>query len=139
MRNLLTVVSLLLLAAPGCGDDTTTMTSTDMAIGADMSASPHDMATLSCAQVLSCTSACTTLTCYAGCITSGSTAAQGRFNAFSGCLFAACGTGDGGGTGMCTSNSDTSPTCLACVNSTGTAAATTGNPCNTQFAACAAN
>jgi hypothetical protein len=139
MRTLLALASLTFLTVTsiGCGDDTTNG-GADMTLGADMSAVAHDMATLTCAQILSCAQACgTDLACAAGCITHGSTAAQTKFGTFSACVIQQCG-GDGG-MNKCPIPPDNSANCQMCLANTGSASALPGNPCHTEFADCAAN
>lgn len=141
MRTVLALASLtvLLTAGIGCGD-TTTATGADMSmvVGPDMSATPHDMMTLTCAQILSCEQSCTSASCQIGCISEGTTAAKGTFGMFLGCLVQTCGPTDGGGTGMCTGVTDMSSGCQGCLQSTAAGAAT-GGACHTQFAACASS
>ncbi|MCU1278555.1 MAG: hypothetical protein JWM53_2101 [bacterium] len=136
MRTLFALASLTLLVATGvgCGDDTTTAVA-DMTVGADLSATPHDMATLTCAQIITCESNCTTSSCQVGCFSAGSTAAQATFGQFLGCLAQTCGPTDGGGNGSCTGVTDTSAGCQTCLKNAGMNAAL-GGPCNSQFMAC---
>jgi hypothetical protein len=140
MRTLLAVASLMMLvgAGFGCGDDTTAATA-DMTLGPDMSAIPHDMTTLTCAQILACVQGCAgNTTCDATCVSEGSTNGKALIGAFTTCLAETCGPGDGGND-SCTSLTDTSTACANCLNSTGTNAALGGGaPCSTEFAACAA-
>jgi hypothetical protein len=139
MRALLVLASISMLAGAGCGD-TTTATGVDMSMSADMSVVVvHDMATLTCAQILTCAQACgANVTCKLTCAGGGSTAAQGKFGALAGCVVGACGPGDGG-TGACSSAADTSTGCQTCEGNVGTASAIAGNPCHTEFLDCAAN
>ncbi len=136
MRTLLALASLALLTttAIGCGDDTTSG-GVDMTVGMDMSATPHDLATLSCAQIITCESNCASTACQVACITSGSTAAQATFGQFLGCLAQTCGPADGGGNGSCTGVTDMSAGCQTCLKNAGMSAAL-GGPCNSQFMAC---
>ena len=139
MRTLLALASLTLLigAGFGCGDDTTTVTM-DMAVGADMSATPHDMQTLTCAQILSCEQSCgTNASCAAACAAEGNTAAKGLIGAFVVCLYGACNPDAGNTNGMCTGVGDSSQSCLGCLNATGQGAAL-GGACHTEFMNCAA-
>lgn len=139
MRTLLALASLTLLigAGFGCGDDTTTATM-DMAVGADMSATPHDMQTLTCAQILSCEQGCAgNATCAGACVSEGNTNAKGLIGAFVVCLYGACNPDAGNTNGSCTGAGDTSAGCLNCLNATGQGAAVSG-PCHTEFANCAA-
>jgi hypothetical protein len=142
MRNLIALAALVLLVAPGCGDDTTMATGADMAAGADLAAPGGDMAKLSCAGVVSCVVACQgNATCAAQCEASVSTSGQTAFLGLAACLYSGvCGTGDGG-TGMCTGilGSDTSATCQQCLGGALTAAQTAGAPCNAELANCEAH
>ncbi len=138
MRTLLAVASVALLvgAGFGCGDDTTTTPVSDMTAVADMSAMPHDMQTLGCAQILMCQAACTTLACTAGCIQEGSTTAQTTFGALVNCLVNACNPDAGNPAGSCNGISDImSASCQMCLKAAGAAAAQ-GGTCTTQYQAC---
>jgi hypothetical protein len=137
MRTLLALASLTLLvgAGVGCGDDTTTPVA-DLAVGADMSAIPHDMMTLSCAQILNCAANATSTAAAAACITEGKTSSQGLFQAVFVCAAGACGPTDGGGTGMCTGLTDTQPACQNCIKGVITSGVTGGGACGTQVQAC---
>src|SRR6478609_3814345 len=140
MRTWLALASLTLLigAGIGCGDDTTTVTM-DMAVGADMTAAAVDMQKLTCAQILSCAQACgSNITCAGACITNGSTAAQGKFGAFSACVLQQCGPVDGGGNNSCPVPPDNSTACQQCIQSVGQGAAL-GGVCNAEFMDCASN
>jgi hypothetical protein len=115
---------LLVGAGVGCGDDTTTSTM-DMATAHDLAvAVPHDMATLTCAQVFSCTTNCVTSTnaaaCAAACVSEGTTAAQGLFQTLETCIVQTCETDAGIDFG--------------CAQT----AVGNGGACSTQFAACEA-
>lgn len=135
MRSLLAVAALVLLVAPGCGDDTTTtpdmaMSVPDMSVGADMAKNQ------TCAAIIGCIANCgANASCQGGCIQNSSTAAQGYFGTFFGCLVETCGPGDGGN-GSCTGATDTSAGCQTCINTVGNGAQTAGNPCSAEFAAC---
>jgi hypothetical protein len=137
MRTLLALASIAMLAGAvsGCGDDTTSG-SVDMTLGPDMSATPHDMATLTCAQLLACVQACTTQACQLACVAAGSSAAKTKFGAFGACVLENCGLGDGGGMqNACTSQTDPQPAFQACITSVGQNAAL-GGPCAAELAAC---
>ena len=137
MRTLLAVASIALLvgAGFGCGDDTTTTTVADMSAIPDMTI-PHDMQTLTCAQILMCQVPCTTVACSAACIQAGSTAAQATFSQLVNCLIDACNPDAGNPAGSCNGVSDvTSPTCQACLKAAGGAAAM-GGACSTEYQTC---
>src|SRR3954471_20750982 len=139
MRTVLALASLTVLigAGFGCGDDTTTMSVADMAMSVDMTI-PHDMQTLTCAQILSCEQGCAgSATCAAACAAEGSTNAKGLIGAFVLCLYGACNPDAGNTNGICTGAGDTSNSCLNCLNQTGQGAAL-GGACHTEFANCAA-
>jgi hypothetical protein len=142
MRSLLALTALALLAvAPGCGDDTTTAASIDMAMPHDLSAAAGDMAKIqNCAGILSCAFACgTDQTCAAACIANAVTAAQTRFGALSACVLETCGPGDGG-MHSCPVPPDNSTTCTNCIQSVGQAAALNASaPCHAEYTACASN
>jgi hypothetical protein len=124
---MLIVASLMLLvgAGVGCGDDSTSNAGVDMAVGMDMTAVAHDMAQLSCLQVLMCARSCTTLTCAQNCLAEGKPAAQTAANDLLTCVSANC-MADGG----------TDPNCAMTV----AYQAVTGNgPCATQGVACTQN
>jgi hypothetical protein len=140
MRTWLALASLTLLigAGFGCGDDTTSGAGMDMSMGHDMTASLVDMQKLTCAQILSCAQACgANVTCAGACVTNGSTAAQGKFGAFSACVLQVCGPGDGG-MNKCPIPPDNSTSCQQCLTSTAQGAAL-GGTCSTQFMDCAMN
>ena len=101
MRTLLAVASLGLLigAGVGCGDDTTAPATMDLAVGADMTATPHDMMTLNCSQIISCTLACQG-TCAQTCLGEGKAASQTKATSFFTCALGAC-TTDGGQDAQC--------------------------------------
>ena len=130
MRTVLALASLMFLVTVGvgCGDDTTTATA-DMAAGKDMTAVASDMAKLNCSQLLTCVQACTSQTCVTQCVAGASSSAAQKAQALAGCIFGACGPGDGG-SGMCTSTSDTSQGCQTCEGSAVIGA------CNTEYSTC---
>ena len=101
MRTLLAVASLGLLvgAGFGCGDDTTAPAVADMAVGADMTATPHDMMTLNCSQIISCTIACGG-SCAQTCLSEGKQTSQSVATTFFTCALGAC-TTDGGMDPVC--------------------------------------
>ena len=101
MRLMLTACSMLALiaAASGCGDDTTTPAAADMTAIADMSATPHDMQTLNCGQIVSCTIACQG-SCAQQCLTEGKQASAQKATTFFTCAVTAC-TTDGGQDPVC--------------------------------------
>ena len=138
MRTLLALASLTILIGAGCGDDTTAPVA-DLAVGADMSATPHDMMTLTCAQILSCEQACAqgATSCALACISEGSSAAKTAFGSFLGCLLAACNPDAGNTNGSCTGATDQSASCQACLGGTGASASMVGKPCHTEFVNCA--
>jgi hypothetical protein len=97
MRTLLAAVALLLLVAPGCGDDTTS--TPDLSVPKDMTV-VHDMRTYLCGAALSCGTACFTgtgdqLTCAQSCAAGLNSVSSAKFQALVGCIFAACSV-DGG-------------------------------------------
>jgi hypothetical protein len=138
MRTLLALASLTFLtfSVTGCGDDTTTPATMDLAVGADLSATPQDMMTLNCSQILTCASNATSTAAAGACIAEGKAASQGKFNAALTCAFNACGPTDGGGTGMCTGLTDASAGCRGCVQNVITSGVTGGGACATQVQAC---
>ena len=138
MRTLLALASLTLLvgAGVGCGDDTTTAT-VDMTAIADMSATPHDLSTLSCAQILTCAANASSTAAAAACISEGKQSSQGLFQAVFLCAAGACGPTDGGGTGMCTGLTDTSQGCQNCIKDVISAGLVGGGgACGSQVTAC---
>lgn len=140
MRTLLVLASfgLFVFAGVGCGDDTTTTTSMDMAMPKDLSASMVDMTKLTCAQIISCVTTCAGSTsCDGTCLSEGSSTAVPLITAFETCLFDTCGPGDGGN-GSCSGPTDTSTACTTCLSSTGQNAAL-GGPCSTEFTNCASH
>lgn len=136
MRTLLALASLTVLIGAGvvgCGDDTTAA-SADMTMSADLHAGGStDMAKMNCGQLLTCVGACTSQTCAGTCIAGASSTAVTKAGTLAACIAGTCGTVDGG-SGACTSTSDTSATCTACEN----AAVATG-PCGPAYAACQAD
>src|SRR5277367_47235 len=112
------LVAVLLLVLSGCGDDTTTSTTQDLATaGSDMSAAA-DLASLSCANILACIAGCGQNTvCQLACTQEGTTAARATFNGLASCVAETCGPTDGG-SDRCTGPTDSSPTCLTCLSNT---------------------
>jgi hypothetical protein len=138
MRTILALASVALLvgAGFGCGDDTTTGAA-DMTAIADMSATPHDMTTLNCSQVLDCASKATTATAQAACFSEANSKAQGLLTTALGCAYGACGSVDAGGTGMCKMLGDMTQGCLACVSDIVNQGVVNQGACATQVQACA--
>lgn len=101
MRLMLMACSMLALVATasGCGDDTTTPAAADMTAIADMSATPHDMQTLNCSQIISCTIACQGA-CAQQCIAEGKQGSGQKATLFFTCAISAC-TTDGGQDPVC--------------------------------------
>ena len=136
MRLLLTACSMLaLVAAAGCGDDTTSGAA-DMTMSADLHAPAGDMAKLNCGQLLKCVSACTSQTCAGMCIAAASSTAAGKAQTLATCIFGHCGPVDGG-SGMCTSPTDSSNACTQC--EAAAVGATGQGPCGPAYAACQAD
>lgn len=134
MKQLLVLVAAAALV--GCGDDTTSSATHDLATVSDM-AVPLDMTPLSCASILSCQAGCgQNLVCQAACRDSGTTAAKGLYDAFAGCVALSC-SADDGGSAACSSATDTSAGCQACLLNTATQAPTTTAACHAEYAACA--
>jgi hypothetical protein len=127
MRTLLAALSLVMLvgAGVGCGDDSTTTTGADMAVGLDMTAAAHDMSQLNCGQILSCSRTCTTLACAQQCIAEGKTTSQQIAGGLLQCAGAACAGGDGGVDTTCATN-----VVLAAVSGGGS------GPCKAEGQAC---
>ena len=134
MRLSLLVVAVVLMA--GCGDDTTTSSTQDLATAADLSV-PLDLSTLSCASILACQAGCgQNLACQSDCRQSGTTTAKGLYDAFAGCVAARC-SGDDGGTGACTGPTDTSAACRTCETDAATQAPDPAAACHAEYVACA--
>jgi hypothetical protein len=127
--RLLAALAFALCLAPlaGCGDDTT---SADLTIVHDMSANGQ-----TCLQVVTCAQSCsgaTQVSCEMACAAKGTTKAQTAFNALITCAYTAClMPGDGGSAAACSSSTDTSSGCTACVT-----AAAQSSACSTQLNAC---
>lgn len=140
MRTFLAAAAVLLLIAPGCGDDTTQ--ATDMAMSADLAAPGGDMAKIAtCQAVLNCIVGCQgNAQCSLACQANASTTAQQYFVPLGICLYGTCSTVDGG-TGMCQLplGSDTSQTCGQCLGGAFLNSKTLGKPCHTEYADCAAH
>ncbi|HEY2747171.1 MAG TPA: hypothetical protein VGL86_21255 [Polyangia bacterium] len=129
---------LMLALVAGCGDDTTMPTTQDLATSADLAA-PADLELFSCASILACVHGCgQNLVCQVGCTQDGTTAARSTFNAFTSCVAAICGPGDGGSDG-CTSPTDNGAACQTCLSTAAADALNPGAPCNTEYLACAAS
>jgi hypothetical protein len=137
MRTLLALASLTVLigAASGCGDDTTSG-SADMTMTADLHAPAGDMAKLNCGQLLTCVGACTSQTCAGQCVAGASATAVTKAGTLAKCINGVCGPVDGG-SGACPTPGDTSAGCMTCeqnaVGATGT------GPCGPAYAACQAD
>jgi hypothetical protein len=139
MRTLLSLAALVLLVAPGCGDDNNNTPDMTMA-PADMAAPTGDMSKYqTCAQILSCAAACgQNQTCALGCATNAVSTAQTKFLVLGQCVLAACGPGDGG-MHACTGATDTSTGCATCIGTVGAQASQVGKPCYAEFADCASH
>jgi hypothetical protein len=138
MRTLLALASLTFLTfgTIGCGDDTTSGGGMDLAVGADMTATPLDMMTLNCSQIVMCAANAASTAAAQSCISEGKTASQTKFTTMLGCALTACGPADGGGTGMCTGLTDMSTGCRNCEQGVITAGITGGGACAAQVGAC---
>jgi len=82
----------------GCGDDSTTVTTHDLATASanDMSAA-EDLGMRSCMSVLACVAGCgQNIACQQVCVDEATTDARATFQAFAGCVVGACGAFDGG-------------------------------------------
>ncbi|HEX6839078.1 MAG TPA: hypothetical protein VF334_21010 [Polyangia bacterium] len=135
IRQSLLVAALLFV---GCGDDTTSSSSQDLATVSDM-AVPLDMTALSCNSILSCQAGCgQNLVCQAACRDSGTTGAKGLYDAFSGCVALSCSSADGG-SGACNGPTDTRAACQACLTNTATQAPSTTAACHAEYVACASS
>jgi len=122
----------------GCGDDSTTVTTHDLATASanDMSAA-EDLGMRSCMSVLACVAGCgQNIACQQVCVDEATTAARATYQAFAGCVVAACGAFDGG-SAKCTSATDPSATCQTCITNTAAGALNPGATCNSEYAACA--
>ena len=141
MRTLFAVAALVLLVAPGCGDDTT-MQSTDMAMSLDMTAPTGDMAKIAtCQGIISCIAGCSgNAQCSLNCQVNASASAEQYFQPFAVCLYGNCSTADGG-TGDCPLPPTTNPSqaCGQCLGSGFVSATMAGKPCHTEYANCAAH
>ena len=125
-------------AIAGCGDDTTSASTQDLATVSDLSV-PLDMTLLSCASILSCQAGCgQNLLCQAACRDSGTTAAKGLYDAFAGCVALSCSSADGG-SGACNSPTDTRAACQSCLTNTATQAPSTTAACHAEYVACASS
>ena len=111
MRTLLALASIAMLAGAvsGCGDDTTSG-SVDMTLGPDMSATPHDMATLTCAQILTLRPGLHDARRVSLPVSRRARLRPRPSSApFGACVLETCGLGDGGGMqNACTSQTDPS-------------------------------
>lgn len=135
-------LSLLIAAGFGCGDDTTTPTTMDMAMSADLTANAGDMAKIqTCAAVLSCIGGCSgNAQCSVACQTNQSAAAAQYWTPFAGCVYLSCAQVDGG-SGMCPYPPTTNPdaACQQCLGAAFVGSMQTGGACNAQYSACASH
>jgi hypothetical protein len=118
----------------GCGGGSSNH---DSSVPADMTAKADSAAPGgSCGAILDCAAPCTDMACQQTCVSAGSTAAQNYFNLLFACAYAPClmADGDDAGAALCTSMSDVSATCRACVTQEAT-----GAGCATQLANCMSN
>ncbi|HEX6839077.1 MAG TPA: hypothetical protein VF334_21005 [Polyangia bacterium] len=102
---------------------------------------PHDMMQLNCGQIAMCAANATSAAAAGACITEGKTTSQGLLTTMLGCAYTACGSTDGGGTGMCSGSpgTDMSAGCRQCVQGVVTAGITGGGACATSVQACFAD
>jgi hypothetical protein len=134
MRPAFLVAAVALMG--GCGDDTTSVTSSDLSAAADM-AVPADLSQLSCANILACVAGCgQNLVCQAGCRDAGTTMSKSTYDALTGCTAATCAPGDAG-SGACLNATDTHPACLTCLANAAAQALNPTSGCHTQYVACA--
>lgn len=135
MKQLLFLVAAV--AMVGCGDDTTSSTQ-DLATVSDLSV-PLDMSSLSCANIVSCQAGCgQNLVCQIACRDSGTMAAKATYDSFAACLVLTCAPVDGG-TKSCTSATDNSAACRACLANASVQAMTAGGACSSEYGACASS
>jgi hypothetical protein len=121
----------------GCGDDSTSVSTNDLAAAVGDLSVPADLSQLSCANILACIAGCgENFVCQAGCRDAGTTTAKGVYDAFAGCTAATCAPGDGG-SNACMNATDMRPACLTCLVNAATKALTVGAACHTEYAACA--
>lgn len=128
------------LGAVGCGDDTTTLPTQDLAAVGDL-AVPGDMllGPLACAGVVSCVDNCgENRACRMGCVDAATSDARPHWDAFAGCVAETCGGGDAGA-GSCAGPDDTSIACATCLRTVAEDAATAGRACHAEFADCLAH
>lgn len=98
------------------------------------------MTMLSCNRVLACVAGCgQNLVCQASCRDAGTTAAKSAYDAFTGCVAAACSGVVDGGSAACSSATDPRPACQACLTNTATQAPNTTAACHGEYATCAAS
>jgi hypothetical protein len=135
MRAALLVAVVALLG--GCGDDTTSVTTSDLsASGADLAVAA-DLTQLGCGNILACVAGCgQNFVCQSGCREAGTTAAKSDYDALAGCTAATCAPGDGG-TNACTSATDMRPSCLACLANAAAKALNVGAACHNEYILCA--
>jgi hypothetical protein len=133
---LLAFTALILVVAPGCGNDSTTpaadlaMTPADMAVAIDMAKFQ------TCSAALSCVVGCSTnVACATACQANTSATANQYLLPFELCLFATCGPGDGG-MNKCMMAGDMSAMCLQCVGNAFVGASNAGGACHSEYAAC---
>src|SRR5690242_5071256 len=96
MRTLLALTTVLLLVAPGCGDDTSNnpdLAAPDLSVAGDMSKK-------TCGSILVCVNGCLNnadpITCAKGCAQGLDATEAAKFGALFGCVSALC-VNDGGG------------------------------------------
>lgn len=133
IRRSILIAALLFI---GCGDDTTTTSTQDLATVSDLSV-PLDMTLLACNGILSCQAGCgQNLVCQAACRDSGTTSARGLYDTFAGCVALSCSSADGG-SGACNSPTDTRAACQSCLTNTTTQAPSATAACHAEYVACA--
>jgi hypothetical protein len=123
----------VLLAAFGCGDDTTMMSNPVQDLSVKI---VHDLSTTGnehCLAVLTCTQGCSGMTsCLSDCLSMGTPVAQKKWEMLANCALRICtATPDGGGTPACSGDADMSQGCFNCELDT-----VQGPSCTTQLAAC---
>jgi hypothetical protein len=104
-----------------CGNDNGSTTTTDAG---------NNTGGTGCSEIITCVNACTTQSCFNGCVSSGSTAAQGLFTDLDDCISTACPSTTGSPCATASSSA-----CTTCVqNSQGMTGA-----CYSQLQACGAS
>lgn len=128
------VLTTLLAFVPACGGDGS---KNDTDAGVDLAAMTSDLsAPQSCGQIYACTTGAATPLQFGTCAAAGTSDAQALYMALYQCALGQCMLDDGGvpndaGAGSCTSVSDATATCNACVHAAEASAA-----CSSQLAAC---